>query len=412
MISKLPNIIFNLEAHLPWSSSEKNTFYRCGEKRNIVNYINRENAVNEANTSTSSVADVCADLNIKESSISDYMAHRPGSTGSFNQDGMLDKDALFDYEEKLRKTGSIIWSSVISFTPEIAATYCKNKEEAQNLIKSHLGKLFDKTDYNIENIDWFGAYHVNTDNPHIHLCFFEKKPLKLKNNQACYNDRFKLPIDNIKNFTADINRSFDPYKFPVYNLRDEIRKEFNLYCKNPVMLLNFTSEKMSEIKKNGHFQYERLNADEKTYVRTFVDEFINLSPAVKKKFVEYSNFLLNFQAHSIKMYKDNNYSTIPKNITSYYDNRMNDFYKRLGNSLLAVLKNYDTLQKDNKANLQKDKRLRKFSSKPALVIAARAQRLKRLAAKKMIDTLMETTTQYIAASLTASEYSQEQEIEK
>ena len=409
MECKSPNIIFNIEAHLPGSNSEKNSFYRCKNKRNIVNYSNRENAVNSSiETRSSEVDQICADLNVSAGSIASYVNNRPGSTGSFNTEKMLDEKDLLAYQEKLKSTQSIVWSAVLSFTPEIAAAFCKNKDDAQNLLNENLPILFKDTKFDISNIDWFGSYHRNTDNPHVHFVMFEKLPLVLKDGKKCYNDKYKLPIDNIRNFTANMNRSFDPFKFPVYNLRDEIRTEFNLYCKQPVMLLNYTSDKLKEIKDKGIFQYAKLNEQEQDLIRCFVDGFIDLNLSAKKKFDEYTSFLLNFQAHSLKMYKDNHYKTVPKNISSFYDNRINEFYSRLGNTLLYSLKHYDDLQKkkDNLANKQNDEKAKKqigknFASKGALVVAARAQRLKVMAAKEIMIDLINVSRQFIEIDLEA-----------
>ena len=181
MECKSPNIIFNIEAHLPGSNSEKNSFYRCKNKRNIVNYSNRENAVNSSiETRSSEVDQICADLNVSAGSIASYVNNRPGSTGSFNTEKMLDEKDLLAYQEKLKSTQSIVWSAVLSFTPEIAAAFCKNKDDAQNLLNENLPILFKDTKFDISNIDWFGSYHRNTDNPHVHFVMFENLPLVLK----------------------------------------------------------------------------------------------------------------------------------------------------------------------------------------------------------------------------------------
>ena len=118
--------------------------------------------------------------------------------------------------------------------------------------------------------------------------------------------------------------------------------------------------------------------------------------------------MLNFQAHSLKMYKDNHYKTVPKNISSFYDNRINEFYSRLGNTLLYSLKHYDDLQKkkDNLANKQNDEKAKKqigknFASKGALVVAARAQRLKVMAAKEIMIDLINVSRQFIEIDLEA-----------
>lgn len=411
MMSSQPNVIFNLKAHLPRSVDAESLFYRCKSSKNIVGYICRENAVNEKLNSNAYIDDACAVLDVNKKNIMSYMNNRPGSTGAFNGDKYLKEDDLEQYKKKLSSTDSIVWSAIVSFTPEISSAFCKNKHDAKELINTNLKNLFKDTPYDIDNIDWFGSYHTNTDNAHIHLVFFEKEKTKisLTTKKLSYNNQYKLPIDSVKNFTAGINRNFDPYKFPQHILRDEVRHNFNLYCNSPSMLLNFASKHLQEIKAKGDFQYAKLNSQDKKTVDNIVKSFIQNDKDSKEKYDSYHNFLLNYQAHSIKMFKNNNYKTIPKNVSSFYDNRMNEFNNRLGNTFLKILKNYDQLlsTEQQSAQLKKNNAVSKYPKKQtfamtgALVLAAKTKKIRAIAAAQMLKTLLAESNHIIKIDLDA-----------
>lgn len=50
--------------------------------------------------------------------------------------------------------------------------------QAYALMITELPKFLKSQNFNLDNIVWFAGLHENTDNRHIHFCFYEKEPLR------------------------------------------------------------------------------------------------------------------------------------------------------------------------------------------------------------------------------------------
>lgn len=83
----------------------------------------------------------------------------------------------------LRKTKSVIWDCLITFEENFGKKWCDNYEQAYNLMKNEFPKFLKQAGFNPDNIEWFAGLHENTDNRHIHISFFERKPQRIRPNK-------------------------------------------------------------------------------------------------------------------------------------------------------------------------------------------------------------------------------------
>lgn len=328
-----PRIIFNLQAFLPTDNSSENAFYRCKNNENYLSYISREIANKEETNSEQMRNEI-----LPARSFIGYMDKRGGSTGLFNKDKFLNEKDIKTYIKKLQDTGSIVWPSVISFTPEFSAKVCNNKEQAQDLITENLPYLFENSHLDYDNIEWVGAYHTNTNNRHIHLYFFEKEP-KLINSkgQPSYNKRYSLPRENIVNFKYKISKQFNEVNASYYKLRDKTRYGVSDALKNNKQLLGLMYDRALPIIADGKFQYARLSKSNQAIVRQILSDVITLSPDVNKTYNSYKDSLMKEQEGIISNFKDNHMS-VPKNASNFYNSRMKEFDLRLYNEVLKVIR--------------------------------------------------------------------------
>ena len=344
-MSNSPSVIFNCGYCHPDTPSEKNDFYRCKNSNfNIINYVDRDGASDKL--SDKDIAQIKAfveNTNATGKSIVGYANQRQGSTGVFSKDASDTPQVL---QEKLQNTKSIIWHSVLSFTPEISNIFCQSKEDAEKIIRANLPSLFKKNptenaplDY--ENIDWFAAYHTNTDNRHIHLVFWEKEPTFLDaNGNKSFRKTGRIDtshFDALKIKTLDY---FSKHEMDYFSLRDEIRHDVSSVLKTEKNTFNDLLRRGSSILADGHYQYARLNASQRKVIDRFVQLIVLNHPETADKYKGYKQELLDSQAYFLKLCADNNIKKIPHNIKNFYSSREGELHNRLGNELLKHLKNY------------------------------------------------------------------------
>ena len=112
-----------------------------------------------------------------------YLSNIKKSSGVFNQNGFMDAKQKQALRSDLRATKSVIWDGIISFEEQFGKKWCEHYEQAYELLKTELPKFFKRAGLDPNNIEWFAGLHENTDNRHIHICFFEKEAIKNKTKQ-------------------------------------------------------------------------------------------------------------------------------------------------------------------------------------------------------------------------------------
>ena len=135
-------------------SAPKRDFYRSAQKDDYLGYINK------------------GVQSTKAIDYLDYTDDGEKSSGAFNAEGLLTKPQKKELREKLRRTQSCIWDMVVSFEESYGKSNLTDATAARALLLKTLPKLFRATGLNPDNITWFAGLHTNTDNRHIHVCFF------------------------------------------------------------------------------------------------------------------------------------------------------------------------------------------------------------------------------------------------
>ena len=123
------------------------------------------------------------DKGAKAGEVYDYMSYAGNeekSSGVFGKDGLLTEEQKKEIRKSLRITKSVIWDMIISFTEEYGNERIKSYEDALEVVRKNLPKFFKNNGMQDENVVWFAGMHENTDNKHIHVCFFEKEPTFLR----------------------------------------------------------------------------------------------------------------------------------------------------------------------------------------------------------------------------------------
>ncbi|WP_342274865.1 relaxase MobL [Spiroplasma endosymbiont of Cantharis lateralis] len=151
--------------------------------------------------------------------LEEYKIIKKQSSGIWSKDGIVDDERLKEIKNNLLKIDGdkqFIWDTVISFSDIFCEKYnIYNSETIYNTLKERIDMLFWSKNVNPDKMEWFFSFHSNTDNPHVHLLFFEKE-----------STRINSSYQNVYNFDKELLEEFR-FKFA----RDMILKEKNIELK-------------------------------------------------------------------------------------------------------------------------------------------------------------------------------------
>lgn len=381
----IPAIVFNLnyQKYYPENYKAKdeneqkritksNKFYRCHSDYNIVTYSNDHGVDNiplDTIEEMESILDDKGNLKIIDKNYIDYMQNRGGSTGLFDKDGSIDKSQFKEYQEKLRTTHSTIWNGILSFTPEYSDIYCRNKKEAYNTIKNTIDNFFLEAGLTPENMEWFSAYHTNTDNRHIHIIFFEKEPLELNSKGQPKWHNYKLPKNVICNYKYKIANYHHAVDYGYFALRDTARMELKTYLnksENQDYIINLSKDLGLLTSK----QYARQTNETKSKLKNALEQLIEMDSSHEETNLETGEVLIKpglkeitdryFKSlHKTQLQIINNYNEVnvkmSDNAKKFESNRITEYYNRMCNELLKCIFEFRQTEK----NLSDDKNFTK-----------------------------------------------------
>lgn len=349
MANKTPNVVLRINYYCPSYREKRNQtkrdFYASKNKDDYIGYVNK---------------------GIKEGVPQDYIEYLDNNkktNGIFNKDGLMSKEGIAELRKDLRKTESVIWDGIISFKEEFGKKWCDNYEQAFNLMKNEMPKFFKKNNLDPENIEWFAGLHINTDNRHIHFCFFEKEATRYrkKENKFKYSHG-KLNKNSLANFKANIesfltntnSKIFKARQGLANSVRDGLSQNIDkdIHSKlvklshqlPPTGRLTYDSEDMMILRPKVDNLTEMIltrNADIK-------NEFENYLSAIKDKEMIVNSYI---KRNKIDMEKQD-----------FNEKYVKDIYRRIGNLIITQarkLKDDDTNFKQMKVVNKKYKYYKK-----------------------------------------------------
>ncbi len=321
--SNLVNFIVNY--YNPKNSSDKaienRKYYSSNKAKDYINYI------------STGIDDM------KKMDYVEYMQNKEKSYGLFNQYGLITSEYTKDLRKRLRVTNSVIWDSLISFEEKFGKTWCNSYEQAYELLKTELPKFFKRAGLNPDNIEWFAGLHENTDNRHIHLCFFEKEPQRIRpRKKGKHFSIGKLPLPAILECKANLELSATDYKARMRakrllieeHTKEELRQKSGLILQSKLLSL------AEHFPKSGHLQYHSENM---ASLRPEIDSITNY--LINKNFelqCAYSDFidLAREKDERFAHYCKRNKVEQPYTFERKYKQ---DIYRRIGNKIIIAALN-------------------------------------------------------------------------
>lgn len=344
-----------------------------------IDYMDRDNATRLKHVDEFTTDKLYEESKNKNADYLEYMGDPQKLSNLFT----ADKNVLTDQEKKeLKRTfaeaqenGSLMWQTVFSFDNrwlEKNGLYdSESKELNEEAMMGYIRKSMQKM-LSLEKLDlavWSGAIHYNTDNIHIHLATVEPVPTRTRLEKGAYVGQYK---GTWKQKTIRSGKSA---------LANEIIRDkgFNEKINNIVRGTILKTKKERPLYNDKEFgvKFARLhdllpedkrlwkygNNAMKPYL-PLINELTDLyiEKYHKDDFNEMKATLMKQDELYVETYGQQRYGK------SFYESKMDDFYKRFGNSILSELRTYSYELKSAdqfKAYQQMySKQARKFSPAP------------------------------------------------
>ncbi|UZQ30523.1 MAG: relaxase MobL [Spiroplasma phoeniceum] len=343
---------------------------------NIIKYLARKSAT--ANEFSKKLVEECIFMDEERSAVN-YIGRESAATGLFGSKGLFNKDDYDNLRYDLAQTESFIWDNVWSLSTEFNDDYqVHTVDRAMEITQAVLPSFFKKYGLDPDNIEWFAAYHTNTEHAHVHFVFFEKNPRTWNNKDKKHNkfsnpfskkmyDNFvpayyylKVKIDNyIRNHLKDFFWRENKLKSDLVSNKKESngrslvwKEAHKIYQSNSNENLNIKLHKLKEmLPKTGNTRYASLPNSIRKFIDEVIDNFINETD-LKNSFDEYKQELLNLENELKQRGLDND---VKNNLANgFADKRLYDkndgIYNRIGNQIIKFIKEQN---KQNEFNSNK-----------------------------------------------------------
>jgi hypothetical protein len=319
-MSKAPNVNFMLNYYncnyRQEKYKKKRAYYSSQTNKDYLNYV------------ATGIEDV------KNLDYVKYMSDVHKSSGVFNEGGLMNAEQRQAVRCALRATKSVIWDGIISFEEVFGKKWCNTYEQAYSLIKTELPKFFKKAGLDANNIEWFAGLHENTDNRHIHICFFEKESIRIKPNKNGKQFSIgKISLKAINNFKAELEFSATDYKAKEKLYRLMIKQQFNeeIKTKSSMKLNDMFLTLASNLPTTGNLSYASKNMQRLTNkIDAITNYIVNKSNTVKNYYYDFM-IVAKEKDKLFSSYCKNNYYKQPFYFEKGYKK---DIYRRLGNIVI------------------------------------------------------------------------------
>ena len=341
------------------------------EKNNIVNtadafdYCDRDEACDKTMVSTEKAFN--------------YADYRLGSAGSITNGGRpIDATRMQWMCDQYKPP--VLYGMIISFDHDFAVkNQIIEKKNMDKLITKSMRSILRKMDLDPENVVWTSSYHTNTDNPHCHINFYEKKQTKRKQVLSKHQiEHLRSSIASEMKINTLLFVKRDDAMANLMNSLSEMgfTKEMMRNYEDMIQRSNSSQKGLDQIYKKllalndvlpekGSMKYNSKNIRPfHNQIRDVIKDIYELD-GIKPFVDEYRNILKETQEMQQELYGTGNdgyedeFGTIvhgqgndEKRQDEYYRRKMYDLETRLGNLILQTIvdgrKDVDKIEKDQK----------------------------------------------------------------
>lgn len=327
-----------------------------------LRYINRDNAKESPDH--------------KELEFKEYLHYM----GDYNKEGSLfngqhdliegkNLNVLNDLFGQAEKSGSPMWKDIISFDNEWLAkqalydpeTNFLNESKMKNAVRQAIDTMCKRE--GLQMPVWSASFHYNTDNIHVHIATVDLDPSDLplaqakdtRKNKLLYDDynqpimqyrgkRKPKTLDKMKSTVIShlVDRS-KTYKRIDELIRDNARRIRDIKVHKDVKndqlqnLFDHALKRMPRDKKMWRYDYHKID-EARPYIDKIGEHLINTY--FKDEFVKLHEKLDAQVELNRELYGESDRHD------GYKANKLDDFYKRMGNAVINVLKDYEKVEID------------------------------------------------------------------
>ncbi|NGT73706.1 hypothetical protein G6Z36_09505 [Clostridium perfringens] len=305
-------------------------FIRNGSSKfkNFIDYIDRSEATRKKNFD-------------KYSAYNNYMGN-PEKIGSLFT---KDKHSLTEKEvKKLKKdfdkaqlNGSNMWQEVFSFDNEFleanglydSENGALDEEKIQEATRRAMEELSKREGF--KDLTWSASLHYNTDNIHVHIASVEINPSRERGKfkpRTLYNMK-----SSFVNSLLDKQKDLDKINSLIRDNLIQGKKEMSF--KEDIEMRKMVKEivkKLPSDKRQWHYNYNSMQE-----VRPLIDNLTKYYIETYKK-DEFKELVDRLEKED-KFYKEV-YGKRKLETTTYKDNKIQDLYTRMGNTILKEIKEY------------------------------------------------------------------------
>jgi len=280
-----------------------------------------------------------------------YVGDGEKSSGVFGKGGMLSKEQKAEIRDALRVTGSVVWDMVISFESKYGDKHLTDADAAQGMLKSQLNRFFKKAGLNPGNMVWFAGLHTNTDNRHLHVSFFEREPLSIRQkDKSPHYHNGKLRKTAFEDFRLAIEQHFSDTATQIKAARKELTASVNAAFSDAAYnrtVRNKLLKIAAALPPSGHLAYDSGNMDA---VRPLVDQLtayiLRRHAPTAAAYSELKTFL-NLRDGEIRdACRKQRIKNVGNHLVS--DKIIRDLYRRLGNNAIAAARVIRSRQNDDR----------------------------------------------------------------
>lgn len=305
-------------------------FIRNGSSKfkNFIDYIDRSEATRKKNFD-------------KYSAYNNYMGN-PEKIGSLFT---KDKHSLTEKEvkklkkdfDKAQSNGSNMWQEVFSFDNEFleanglydSENGALDEEKIQEATRRAMEELSKREGF--KDLTWSASLHYNTDNIHVHIASVEINPSRERGKfkpKTLYNMK-----SSFVNSLLDKQKDLDKINSLIRDNLIQGKKEMSF--KEDIEMRKMVKEivkKLPSDKRQWHYNYNSMQE-----VRPLIDNLTKYYIETYKK-DEFKELVDRLEKED-KFYKEV-YGKRKVETTTYKDNKIQDLYTRMGNTILKEIKEY------------------------------------------------------------------------
>lgn len=262
-------------------------------------------------------------------------------TRAFNLNGNMTEADVEKFRKKAQKTKSIVWHGYISFDSEVSKSIHDN--EAQQVINRSFKSFLKNAGFAPDNINLICNVHYDhAHHTHIHFAFFEDKPQYMTTDgRRGYRCKGTIPKQIIQNFRISASEQVSEHCDMYFTARDKVIAELHKIRNKPQSseeLLNQLTRLETRLPRKGRLQYNSDNvAPYRKEIDTVALALLAASPQAWRAHLDVLTEI-GRKEKEIKEYGGE--------ASDYIKNLRNDYYARLGNNVLGLIKQMRYLPKD------------------------------------------------------------------